>query len=364
MIPPSTSIQTHYEVLRVAPDASGDEVRTAYRRLSRRFHPDRHPRHVEAAARIMASINVAYDVLSDGHRRADYDHALRAEATPRSTMQGAAFAAATRSSAPRRATADPAPFFGTHRNAIADHAARRRMLAVRRLVTASALFCAAGLLIGAWMAITPYVIAPTVDVAAILDARDARRAGVSGDTSRGAARAGQDSAYRRAQDDAEPALLEHSHVRPLESPNGSPWPSLSGELGGYARRYDDGTARLMLDNRMGPSDVFAKVYRLTDDGLTPARHVFVRAREQLALERLRAGAYEVRYLSLDSGQTSRSERLVFDDASGGMLPQSFRLDDMLGRSGRATPIPREDFQMPALRLKLSQEPTAPATTAR
>jgi hypothetical protein len=49
-----------FAVLGVAPDASAEEVATAYRRLAKRWHPDR--AGAQAAAR-MAEINAAYDLL-------------------------------------------------------------------------------------------------------------------------------------------------------------------------------------------------------------------------------------------------------------------------------------------------------------
>jgi hypothetical protein len=49
-----------FAVLGVAPDASAEEVAAAYRRLAKRWHPDRAGGH--AAAR-MAEINAAYDLL-------------------------------------------------------------------------------------------------------------------------------------------------------------------------------------------------------------------------------------------------------------------------------------------------------------
>ena len=67
---------THYDTLHVDPGASPDEVRTAYRRMAQKYHPDRNPGKDAAAAAVMARINGAYEVLSDAGRRADYDSAL------------------------------------------------------------------------------------------------------------------------------------------------------------------------------------------------------------------------------------------------------------------------------------------------
>lgn len=63
---------THYDVLEISPQASPEVVRAAYRSLIQRFHPDRHPGDAAVAARA-AAITLAYEVLSDAGRRAEYD---------------------------------------------------------------------------------------------------------------------------------------------------------------------------------------------------------------------------------------------------------------------------------------------------
>ena len=75
---PSTPDPSHYETLRVAPDASPDALRRAYRRAAQQHHPDRLPGDVHAQER-MARINEAYAVLSHPERRASYDQWLRAQ---------------------------------------------------------------------------------------------------------------------------------------------------------------------------------------------------------------------------------------------------------------------------------------------
>jgi hypothetical protein len=62
-----------YEMLGVAPDASADEIRAAYRRLARVHHPDAGGGGVD-----MSDLNHAWSVLSDPRRRRDYDLSLSA----------------------------------------------------------------------------------------------------------------------------------------------------------------------------------------------------------------------------------------------------------------------------------------------
>ncbi len=62
----------HYAVLGVAPDADADTVEVAYRRLSRRYHPDLNPGDAQART-AFERIKLAYRVLTDSHERARYD---------------------------------------------------------------------------------------------------------------------------------------------------------------------------------------------------------------------------------------------------------------------------------------------------
>ena len=65
---------THYQVLGVAPDADAAEIKKAYRKLVRRYHPDV-SKEPDAAEKTVA-VNLAYETLSDPERRAAYDEEL------------------------------------------------------------------------------------------------------------------------------------------------------------------------------------------------------------------------------------------------------------------------------------------------
>jgi hypothetical protein len=71
----------HYQRLGVARTATVREIRRAYRRLARRYHPDLNPGSEDSAARF-AAVHQAYTILSDRARRAGYDHAMAADPAP------------------------------------------------------------------------------------------------------------------------------------------------------------------------------------------------------------------------------------------------------------------------------------------
>ncbi len=63
----------YYEVLGVDRNASETDVKKAFRRLAMRYHPDRNPDQGEEGANRFKEAKRAYEVLSDGEKRAAYD---------------------------------------------------------------------------------------------------------------------------------------------------------------------------------------------------------------------------------------------------------------------------------------------------
>jgi molecular chaperone DnaJ len=61
-----------YKTLGVSKKASEDEIKKAYRKLARKYHPDRNPGDKEAEEKFK-EISAAYDVLSDPEKRKEYD---------------------------------------------------------------------------------------------------------------------------------------------------------------------------------------------------------------------------------------------------------------------------------------------------
>jgi DnaJ-class molecular chaperone len=61
-----------YATLGVGRNASEKEIRSAYRKLARKLHPDVNPGDKVSEARFK-EVNAAYDVLSDSDKRKKYD---------------------------------------------------------------------------------------------------------------------------------------------------------------------------------------------------------------------------------------------------------------------------------------------------
>jgi molecular chaperone DnaJ len=66
----------YYQVLGVSESATSDEIKKAFRRLAKQYHPDRNPDKPQAAERFK-EINEAHDVLSDPEKRRKYDELRR-----------------------------------------------------------------------------------------------------------------------------------------------------------------------------------------------------------------------------------------------------------------------------------------------
>ena len=71
----------HYITLGLPRDCTSEQLRAAYRSLTKQFHPDLNP-NSGAALRISQELNTAYKILSDPLRRQDYDHTLGAPEKP------------------------------------------------------------------------------------------------------------------------------------------------------------------------------------------------------------------------------------------------------------------------------------------
>lgn len=70
---PDVENDDYYKVLGLARNASDDEIKKSYRKLSLKYHPDRNPGNKQECERVFKRIGEAYECLSDGQKRRIYD---------------------------------------------------------------------------------------------------------------------------------------------------------------------------------------------------------------------------------------------------------------------------------------------------
>ncbi len=68
----ATDFKDYYQILGVNKNATQEDIKKAFRKLARKYHPDVNPGNKEAEARFK-EINEAYEVLSDPEKRQKYD---------------------------------------------------------------------------------------------------------------------------------------------------------------------------------------------------------------------------------------------------------------------------------------------------
>lgn len=79
-------IKDYYKVLGVSADAGEDEIKAAYRKLAKKYHPDSHPGDKTCEEKFQ-EINEAYSVLSDADKRKKYDEEVQTRSSTRTYRQ-------------------------------------------------------------------------------------------------------------------------------------------------------------------------------------------------------------------------------------------------------------------------------------
>ncbi|XP_020111980.1 NAD(P)H-quinone oxidoreductase subunit T, chloroplastic [Ananas comosus] len=83
----SRSTESHYQFLGVLPKADTEEIKAAYRRLSKEYHPDTTTLPLKTASEKFIRLREAYNVLSNDGSRRFYDWTLAQEAESRRMQQ-------------------------------------------------------------------------------------------------------------------------------------------------------------------------------------------------------------------------------------------------------------------------------------
>ena len=71
----SNGFKDYFKILGVSKNATDKEIKNAFRKLARKFHPDLHPND-ERAESEFKEINEAYEILSDDYKKRSYEQFL------------------------------------------------------------------------------------------------------------------------------------------------------------------------------------------------------------------------------------------------------------------------------------------------
>ena len=275
--PPMPKVHSHYENLKVARDASPEAIRAAYRTLTRKYHPDRHPDSAEAQ-RIMSVVNVAYAVLSDPAKRREHDQWIRQAEGPLARPLRDMHTLHMPTTAYRSAAADDASVRYARHAALLERAARFRAHVLgHRMAYALAALAVFGLLIATLRALFEPELGAriTAPVAA--------------------------------------ATKYTGYVRPTSAPNGHAWPARSGYVDGYPQLNRGGLSDVTIDNSRNDADMFAKLVSLDGPIALPVRTVFVTAHGRFKITGLSIGTYDLRYRNLTTGGLLRAPAFILEE---------------------------------------------------
>jgi hypothetical protein len=295
-------IHTHYDNLKVARLAPQEVIRAAYKALTQKYHPDKNPGD-EKAARIMAILNTAYGTLSDPVRRKEHDEWIAAEEweiawlestradeahKPREGAPASWEPQPVEAPPPYRRGRDPKWWFG--------------------LAACFAAGCAAGILIVEQPKVVPIALAAARGPAPAAAPAEARPdpALDSWAVSKAYLPEGPSLAPPDIRALAVTQLVVPPHapdcdaeLHALVAPNGEGWPADSGYVDGYPIGNQGEEMQVTVDNSANSAAVFVKLYDL--DRRANVRHAYVLAHQTLAIDKLAAGKYEVRYQNVDPG---------------------------------------------------------------
>ena len=70
-------IPDYYQILEIGRDATAHEIKGAFRKLAKRYHPDKNPERLAFAEQMFREVCNAYNTLQNEQRKADYDRTLQ-----------------------------------------------------------------------------------------------------------------------------------------------------------------------------------------------------------------------------------------------------------------------------------------------
>jgi len=271
-------IHTHYDNLKVARTAPFEVIRSAYKALSQKYHPDKNPGNPDAI-RIMSIINQSYEILSDPDKRRQHDIWIEQQ---EQNIEN-------RESIYNQSIYNNSESI-SHTNILNYE---RIKIFLNHIKNYWLLY---GIIIFVIWALIDNSNTPTPSP--IPYSRDPIYSTQNPITS-------QDKLI----------FAKPEYTRPLNAPNGTPWPQKSSYVRGYEILNNDGLSKVTIDNSQNNSDVFVKLVSLDGPKAYPVRNFFILAYGKFTLNNVTAGKYDIRYRDLNSGHLARSESFDIEEIS-------------------------------------------------
>jgi hypothetical protein len=297
-----SKVHSHYENLKVPRDASQDEIRTAYRSLSQKNHPDRNPGKDDAAS-IMSMLNIAYETLSDPRKRKEHDEWIaRMERSGRGGRREAVWTPVHPAGPARQGAA-----FSFDEVASEAAAGMPRRERVKRHLRRYGLTYVGAALLTAFASMFG------------LQSLESVPSLQSGLTEKFANLAPKATTY----------------VRPPAAPNGKPWPQRSDYVEGFPVLHADGLSEVIVDNSKNDVDMFAKLVSLDGSRTVIVRNFLVMAHTSFVVHNLSMGSYDLRYRNLTTGDLQRSQLFEVEDVktAGGMQHSTVKMPLYASQNG-------------------------------
>lgn len=270
-------IHTHYDNLQLSQDASAADIRQAYRRLSKRYHPDLN--NDPDAHRIMQLVNRAYEILSNPASRAEHDRWIAAQYRRRFEAM-----------VPR---AQPITYYTTEDEIPANNSKKTQIHLLIGLLIISVLLLSIALWQG-W----DWLKRNSIQNGNLTHNNTPTIVQIQVNPSPNNTRITSES-------------TNNHYIRPDTAPNGAPWPKESDYIASYPKIEGMGNSTIIADNVRNSSDVFAQLYEKNSQ--QALRTFFLKERQQFPLKQLDAGEYFIRYHQLDNGEHLDSESIIISN---------------------------------------------------
>lgn len=269
-------LHTHYDNLKVSPNAPVEVIRAAYKAMAQKHHPDRNAE--EGAQQVMQGLNESWDVLSDPVQRAAHDAWIAEQEMARLADDAAA------SSAP-----GPVPPPARRRR-------RRKTGLARRWVPLASLSIFVG--------VSTFCVAVFSELSE--NAVPAVASTRSGSVARSTTPVPAPPAVEMAASAVSGDVLQHQRTQRALLDYGQALPDSSGAIIGARQTPGSGPVGLTIENPHTAAPVVAKLCHAVWSHCWALQHVYIEPGRTLTLNKLSPGKYDVRHVNLDSGLIYRS----------------------------------------------------------